>query len=171
MATLIKDGRIENDSWRLLSADIEVRLLDVSAHPDLIVPLVLWQRRREDLLARGGRLGLRLAPDEGPEAVAQDLAHFALIAVEFPEFTDGRGYSTARLLRERYGFMSELRAIGDIGRDQLFYLSRCGFNAFALKPGAHAGQALAALTDFSEGYQSSVERPQPLFRRRLAAGA
>src|SRR5476649_80478 len=115
MATLIKDGRIASDSWRLLSADVEVRLLEVAAAPDLIVPLVLWQRRREDLLARGGRLGLKLAPDEGPERVAQDLAHFAVIAVEFPVFTDGRGYSTARLLRERHGYAGELRAVGDIG--------------------------------------------------------
>lgn len=168
MATLIKDGRIERDSWRLLSAGVEVRLLDVSAAPDLIVPLVLWQRRREDLLARGGRLGLKLAPEETPEDVAPDLAHFALVAVEFPVFTDGRGYSTARLLRERYGYAGELRAIGDIGRDQLFYLSRCGFNAFALKPGTDAGQALAALGDFSEAYQASTERRRPLFRRRLA---
>ena len=167
MATLIKDGRIENDSWRLLSADVEVRLLDASAAPDLIVPLVLWQRRREDLLARGGRLGLKLAPEEGPESAAPDLAHFALVAVEFPVFTDGRGYSTALLLRERYGYAGELRAIGDIGRDQMFYLSRCGFNAFALKPGADAVQALASLQDFSQGYQASVDRPQPLFRRRF----
>ena len=146
MATLIKDGRIEYDNWRLLSADIEVRLLDVLAHPDLIVPLVLWQRRREDLLVRGGRLGLRLAPDEGPEAVAQDLARFALIAVEFPVFTDGRGYSTARLLRERYGFKGELRAIGDVLRDQLLYLQRCGFNSFALRD--YPGHPVAALDAF-----------------------
>ena len=171
MATLIKDGRIENDSWRLLSAELEVRLLDASATPDLIVPLVLWQRRREDLLSRGGRLGLKLAPEEGPEGVARDLMHFALVAVEFPVFTDGRGYSTARLLRERYGYTGELRAIGDIGRDQLFYLSRCGFNAFALEPGGEAAEALDSLKDFSEGYQASVERPLPLFRRRFISRA
>ena len=65
----------------------------------LIVPLALWRRRREDLIERGGRLGVRLAPDEGPEAIAGDLSHFDLVAVNFPVFTDGRGYSTSRLLR------------------------------------------------------------------------
>jgi uncharacterized protein (DUF934 family) len=168
MATLIKHGRIENDSWRLLSADIEVRLLEVSAHPDLIVPLVLWQRRREALLARGGRLGLRLAPDEGPEAVAQDLACFALIALEFPEFTDGRGYSTARLLRERHGFEGELRAIGDVQRDQLLNLQRCGFDSFALRDDQDPVAALDAFKEFAVRYQGDALDPRPLFRRRLA---
>ena len=171
MATLIKNARIENDNWRLLSADIEVRLPDVSAHPDLIVPLVLWRRRREDLLARGGRLGLRLASDEGPEAVAHDLAYFALIAVEFPAFTDGRGYSTARLLRERYGFAGELRAIGDVLRDQLVYLQRCGFNSFALRDDQDPVAALDAFKELAVRYQGDALDPRPLFRRRLAAGA
>lgn len=169
MATLIKDGRIESDSWRLLSADIEVRLLEDSAHPDLIVPLVLWQRRREDLLARRGRLGLKLAPDEGPEAVAHDLAHFALIALEFPVFTDGRGYSTARLLRERYGFEGELRAIGDVLRDQLLYLQRCGFDAFALRDDQDPVAALDAFKELAVRYQGDALDPRPLFRRREAA--
>jgi len=81
---------------------------------------------------------------------------------------DGRGYSIARLLRERYGWRGELRAIGDVLRDQLFYLTRCGFDAFELRAGQDAQAALTALADFSEAYQSSVERPQPLFRRRVA---
>jgi uncharacterized protein (DUF934 family) len=89
-----------------------------------------------------------------------------LIAVNFPQFTDGRGYSIARLLRERYSWRGELRAIGDVLRDQLFYLARCGFDAFMLREGQDAQAALAAFNDFSEGYQASVERPQPLFRRR-----
>jgi uncharacterized protein (DUF934 family) len=88
--------------------------------------------------------------------------------VHFPTFTDGRGYSTARLLRERYGYRGELRAVGDVLRDQLFYLSRVGFDAFALRQDQDAEGALASLADFSESYQASVERPQPLFRRRIA---
>ena len=170
MATLIKDGRIENDSWRLLSADIEVRLLDVSAHPDLIVPLVLWQRRREELLGRGGRLGLRLGPDDGLEIIANDVAHFVVIAVDFPSFTDGRGYSTARLLRERHGFKGELRAIGDVLRDQLLYLQRCGFDSFALRDDQDPVAALDAFKELAVRYQGDALDPRPLFRRRLAAG-
>lgn len=168
MAALIRNGRIENDSWRLLRADIEVRLLDVSAHPDLIVPLVLWQRRREELLGRGGRLGLRLGPDDGLEIIANDAAHFELIAVEFPTFTDGRGYSTARLLRGRYGFQGELRAIGDVLRDQLLYLQRCGFDSFALRDDQDPVAALDAFKELAVRYQGDALDPRPLFRRRLA---
>ena len=168
MAALIRNGRIENDSWRLLSADIEVRLLDVSAHPDLIVPLVLWQRRREELLGRGGRLGLRLGPDDGLEIIANDVAHFVVIAVDFPSFTDGRGYSTARLLRERHGFKGELRAIGDVLRDQLLYLQRCGFDSFALRDDQDPVAALDAFKELAVRYQGDALDPRPLFRRRLA---
>lgn len=89
----------------------------------------------------------------------------------FPQFTDGRGYSTARLLRERYGWWGELRAIGDVQRDQLFYLSRVGFDAFELNDGIDLQSALSAFADFSEAYQTSVERLLPLFRRRSAEAA
>jgi uncharacterized protein (DUF934 family) len=88
--------------------------------------------------------------------------------VNFPSLTDGRGYSIARLLRERYGYVGELRAVGDVQRDQLFNLARCGFDAFLLRKDEDADGALAALEEFSEAYQASVERPQPLFRRRPA---
>lgn len=177
MANLIKDSRIENDSWRLLSSEVE-RMLhpaedgllpDFPAHPDLIVPLVLWRRRREDLLERGGRLGVRLAPEDGPDAIAADLAHFDLVAVAFPAFTDGRGYSTGRLLRERYAYAGELRAIGDVLRDQLLALRRCGFNSFALRGDQDAHAALAAFGEFSRFYQGDARDPRPLFRRRLVA--
>ena len=109
---------------------------------------------------------LRLEPDADPASVAGRLQGVARVEVNFPKFTDGRGYSIARLLRERYGYRGELRAVGDVQRDQLHYLSRVGFDAFLLREGEDAEGALAALGDFSEAYQSSVERPLPLFRRR-----
>lgn len=109
---------------------------------------------------------LRLEPHEDPAAVAGRLASAGRVEVNFPKFTDGRGYSIARLLRERHGYRGELRAVGDVHRDQLFYLQRVGFDAFLLREGEDAAEALAALGDFSEVYQASVERPQPLFRRR-----
>ena len=89
--------------------------------------------------------------------------------MQFTSFTDGRGYSIGRLLRQRYGWRGELRAIGDVQRDQLFYLARCGFDAFALRDGEDVEVALAAFDDFSEAYQASVDQPLPLFRRREAA--
>ena len=109
---------------------------------------------------------LVLEPADDPALLAGALAHLRVIAVNFPKYGDGRGYSIARLLRERHGYQGELRAVGDVQRDQLYYLSRCGFDAFLLREDAGAGDALAALEDFSEAYQASVERPQPLFRRR-----
>ena len=109
---------------------------------------------------------LRLEPADDPAAVADRLGGAARVEVNFPSFTDGRGYSIARLLRERHGYRGEVRAVGDVQRDQLFYLARCGFDAFLLRDGQDAGESLAALNDFSEAYQASVERPQPLFRCR-----
>ena len=166
MATrLILQRELREDTWHLLTADDAPAPADV----DLLLTLAQWQARHSEWLARAtGRLGVRLEPADDPDALQPDLARLALIAVNFPSFTDGRGYSTARLLRERAGFTGELRAIGDVFRDQLFYLSRVGFDAFLLREGESAEQALASLDDFSEAYQASVERPQPLFRRRLA---
>lgn len=109
-----------------------------------------------------------LKPADDPATLVPRFGELRAIAIEFPSFTDGRGYSHARLLRERLGWKGELRAVGDVGRDQLFYLSRCGFDAFVLKDASRLEEALASLEDFSDGYQSSVERPRPLFRRRAA---
>jgi len=168
MATLIKNAKIEADSWQLLEPDTDGGLPAIPAKGDLIAPLALWQAASSALLVHPGRIGIRLDSGEEPSLIADSLQAFGLIAIHFPHFTDGRGYSTARLLRERYGWRGELRAIGDVQCDQLFYLSRCGFDAFVLNDGQDAETALAAIDDFSEAYQTSVERPLPLFRRRDA---
>ena len=168
---LIKDRKLAHDRWQLLEAGAKGALPPVPATGDVIVPLAAWQALRVELLTRsgnGGGLGVWLSGEHDPAVLANDLEHFQVIAVHFPSFTDGRGYSTGRLLRQRYGWTGELRAIGDIQRDQLFYLSRCGFDAFDLRAGEDVEVALQAFSDFSEGYQASVERPLPLFRRREA---
>ena len=170
MATLIKKRRISADSWQLLKPDPNSGLPEVPAAGDVIVPLAVWQAGRDTLLARPGRTGVWLESSEGPEAIAGDLEQFAVIAVNFPIVADGRGFSTARLLRERYRFAGELRAIGDVLRDQLQFLEQCGFDAFALRDDQDAEDALHAFDDFSEAYQASATQPVPLFRRRLAAG-
>ena len=171
MATLIKERRIVADSWRLLSLGPKGELPEVPAQGDVIVPLALWLARREDLLPRAeaGSIGVWLDANEGPEAIADDLQRFAVVAVNFPKFGDGRGYSTARLLRERHGYKGELRAIGDVLHDFLYFMKQCGFDAFALRDDQDADEALTAFDTFSDGYQTSVLRPVPLFRRRLAA--
>ena len=109
---------------------------------------------------------LRLEPTDDPAAVAGRRAGVARVEVNFPKFGDGRGFSIARLLRERYGYRGELRAVGHITRDHLFFMESVGFDAFELRDGEDPYEALAAFDDFSESYQASVTRPQPLFRRR-----
>jgi len=178
MATLIRNRQIAGDSWRLLddaapwvAVGEDGFVPDFPAAGGLIVPLALWRLRREDLLDRGEPVGVRLAPDEGPEAIAADLEHLALVAVHFPKFGDGRGLSTGRLLRDRYGYEGEVRAVGDVLRDQLLFLERCGFDAFALRDDQDPAAALAAFGELSDAYQGTVMEPLPLFRRRLAATA
>src|SRR3954471_19359942 len=109
---------------------------------------------------------LRLEPTDDPATVADQLAGVARVEVNFPKFGDGRGFSIGRLLRERYGYKGELRAVGHITRDHLFFMESIGFDAFELREGEDPHEALAAFHDFSESYQASVLRPQPLFRRR-----
>jgi len=101
-------------------------------------------------------------------ALADRIGALRVIAVNFPKFGDGRGYSIARLLRERYGYKGELRAVGVVARDQLRHMAQCGFDSFLLRDGEDVQAALAAFDDFSEAYQASAAQPVPLFRRRGA---
>lgn len=169
MALIIKNRAVVSDPWRLLEPAADGHLPDAPQPGDIIVPLVLWRTERDALRFRAGRIGVWLQPDEDPALIAEDLPLFGVVAVHFPKLADGRGYSTARLLRERYGYRGELRAIGDVQRDQLYFLWQCGFNAFALRAGEDPQEALAAFGEFSEAYQASLERPLPLFRRREVA--
>ena len=161
---LIKDRSVVDDRWALLR--------DVTAEPiqpgPVIVSLPVWKTRRDELAARGD-VGVWLAASDDPAELAIDTATLPLIAVDFPQFTDGRGYSIGRLLRERYGFAGELRAIGDVQRDQLYYLAQCGFNAFAIRADRSVDDALAGLASFSDGYQLTNVRT-PWFRRRPEPG-
>ena len=107
-----------------------------------------------------------MSVDDAPEDLAQSLGGVALVAVEFPKYVDGRGYSTARILRERYGFDGELRAVGNVLRDQLQYMERCGFDAFELEEGKDAEAALDAFGEISVAYQGAADPDLPLYRRR-----
>jgi uncharacterized protein (DUF934 family) len=121
---------------------------------------------RASLRQRGGRVGVQLRSDQEAKALAEFVAELSVVAIEFPGFKDGRGYTTARLLRERFGYKGELRAVGDVLRDQLFFMLRCGFDAFELKPGKDIDGALNAFREFSVTYQGAADDPRPLFRRR-----
>lgn len=172
MPKIIKQQRLADDEWQVLQlAENETPHSVRLPIGPLLVPLAVWRARKDELIHRNWEhhepLGVWLAPNEGPEAIAEELDDFTLIAVHFPKFADGRGYSTARLLRERYGYRGELRAFGDVGQDQLFFLERVGFDSFSVKEDDEdAVEALAAFASFPEAYQGAVKQPLPLFRRR-----
>lgn len=168
---VIRGGRVEADAWAFVGVASAEELAQPLPAGAVAVPLPYWKANRAALLARRDPLAVWLGPFDEPGELAPDLASLALVAVHFPKFTDGRGYSTAVLLRTRYGYKGELRAFGDIGRDQLFYLQRCGFDAFALAAHHDPVDALPGLGDFSLRYQGSVDDPLPLFRKRGAVEA
>ena len=149
---LIKNGELVESSFVDVSGATEI-----PATGAVIVSLEQWQAQRTALLARGTPLGIRLHSDQSPELVAADLEHFAVVALEFPKFRDGRAYSYARLLRERYGFKGELRAVGDVLLEQLFFMLRTGFDAFELSSADPLRDYQVALADFSVWYQPTAD--------------
>lgn len=158
MGQIIKNRQIVGDPWQAV-ADEE----PLPTGP-VIVSLARWQAERDRLLAHGP-VGVRLKNSEPVAALADAVARLALIVLEFPEFRDGRAYTQARLLRERYGYHGELRAVGDVLRDQLFFMQRCGFDAFALRADCDLQDALAAFSEFTVTYQPAADEPLPLYKR------
>lgn len=165
MAKIIKDRQIVSANEILLRLLSDGSFTPIPEQGFVLVPLKQFLLQKFELNARGD-YGVWFAPDDEVESIAGELKDIALIAVEFPSFVDGRGFTTGRLLRERYGFTGELRAFGDVFKDTIHYLWRCGFNSFAVKEGKDLEDALKGLDDFSEFYQTGINQPQPLFRRR-----
>ena len=165
MTKIIKGRQIVEDDATLLRLAVDGSFESVPATGRIIVPLKQWQAQRDSLITRGD-VGVWLASDEEVEDIASDLAHFALIALDFPAFIDGRSYSNARLLRDRFGWKGELRAIGDVFKDVILFQHRCGFDAFAVRADKDINEALKGLEDFTEFYQGATDQPLPLFRRR-----
>ena len=162
---IIRDGAVAADMWTLIPAAEDGAAVQLP-QGELIVPLNVWHAQRDALLEGQQPLGVWLDSNQDPAELADAINRFCVIAVNFPKFTDGRGYSIGTLLRSRYGFKGELRAIGDVLRDQLFYLQRVGFNAFAVRADKDIHGAVTALADFSQSYQGSINQPLPLFRRQ-----
>jgi len=149
---LVKNGELAASSF------IDVSGADaIPAAGPVIVSLDQWKAHRDELLKRGTELGIRLHSDQPPELVAADLPHFAVVALEFPKFRDGRAYSYARLLRERYGFKGELRAVGEVLLEQLFFMLRTGFDAFDIQSADPLKDYHTALADFSVWYQPTAD--------------
>ena len=154
MPRIIKDGSIIDDAWSPVDPDAS------EMQQGRICNLEQWLQ-----LADKTDSAVQLEPGETPEALLEALDEISLIVVNFPVFTDGRGFSYARQLRE-HGYRGEVRACGHFIRDQLTYLQRCGFNAFQMADEAGLDAAMASLAVFSEHYQASIDQPLPLFRRR-----
>jgi len=152
MPLIDREGRALTDAWHVLEDGAAL-----PAHSAIIVSLARWQADRAALLDREGPLGLILRSDEKAEPVLPDLEKFALIALDFPKFTDGRSYSTARLLRERHGYKCELRAVGQVLRDQLQFLRRCGFDTFQLRGDAPSAGPDHPLVEISVAYQAAAD--------------
>ncbi|MEM7766561.1 MAG: DUF934 domain-containing protein [Pseudomonadota bacterium] len=162
---LIKQGAEAENPW-VFSEDGSG--LDTAG--PVSVPLAVLQAETDRLLQRNAPVGVRLIPDDDPAALADHLSALSLVEVSFPKYTDGRGYSQAQLLRRRYGYAGELRAVGHVLRDQILYMHRSGFDAFETER-ADLPNVLNALAEFSAFYQRAADGAQPVFAARRATGA
>ncbi len=163
---LIKEGVLAEDSWQALADEDEL------VEGPIVVTLDRWQSEREALLSRNTPIGVRLKSDQTPALLADDLDRFAVVALEFPKFNDGRAYSYARLLRDRYAFKGEVRAVGNVLRDQFLLMQRCGFDAFEVANEAAAAAWEKAISEISVTYQPGADARRPalaLRRNRPAA--
>lgn len=159
---LIRNRRlVDGDPWATAADDAPL-----PEDAPAIVSLARWTAERDRLRARNRPLGLALDPGDDIAAVVADLGRFDLIALRFPRFSDGRAFSMARLLRLRYGYAGELRAVGDVFKDQLLFMARCGFDSFELKDGHDALDALRAFDEITVAYQPAADLPGRGPRRR-----
>lgn len=164
MPLLINQTVVENDSWQTLDAEALEQLQNLPEGGDIIVPLAVYLEHRDLFLKRPGRLGIQVNGDDDLDALYVEHANVALIAVEFPIFRDGRGFSIARQL-VRVGFCGEIRAVGDVARDRLAYMQSSGFNAFLIPEDRFSEEDLSAFTEVSVNYQGTAADPRPIFRR------
>ena len=158
---LIKNGGFADDEW-ISVGDEDTLPVDAP----VIVSLARWQAERDTLIGRNAPIGVTLASSEAPEAIKDDLERFQLVALQFPTFQDGRGYSYASLLRERYGYEGEIRASGDVLRDQWFAMSRCGIDAFEVPDGTTLDAFNDAMSEFSLVYQPARDGRKTVLQMR-----
>ena len=166
MQKLIKNGSLADNYWTILKVATGPEVLKAVPGKNLIVPLQFWQQNSTDCNEHSGEIAIWLESHELAEQIGEELHQLPLVALNFPAFADGRSYSNARELRQRFAYQGEIRAIGDVLRDQLYYMSRCGFDSFDLRSDQDPESCLQALTDFKTGYQASIAEPDPLLRRR-----
>ncbi|WP_428385595.1 DUF934 domain-containing protein [Nevskia ramosa] len=167
MSTLIRNLRIEADDYVLLADDVAL-----PASGKVIVSHARWLAERDALLASGLTIGIKLPNTVDIAKVLPEIAERPLIELDFPSFPDGRAYSQARLLAERFQYKGELRATGKaVVRDQFQFLLRCGFTSFELRDGQDPAACLAAVHEFSVPYQQAADHAEPVFLRRRGNAA
>lgn len=164
---IIKDREIVEDHWQRVLPDEDTDPDEVSVPDDgdVLVSLPVWKAHRDQLIARGDGVGVWLGGDDVVDEIVDDLEFLDLVALEFPYFRDGRAYTKARLLYERYDFEGEIRAVGDVHYDQLDFMHRCGFDAYEPAEFFDLEEALEAFDKYSVQYQPDVHEEKPLFRR------
>lgn len=173
MADILKNGQTLADPWQILRPEADADLSTVTVPTgQWLIPFALWQAQQPTLAARRD-IGVWVSPNDDLAEVALNVAHWPLVAIDFPKFTDGRGYSIAWRLRNHYKYTGELRAIGNVLVDQLFFMLRVGFDSLALDPKVSVATAQRNLAPFPDCYQGSTDNPEPLFRRvdRASVGA
>lgn len=158
---LLKNGKVVADVWRHVNNDDAI-----PADGPVIVELPRWKEARAALQKRDAPVGVLLRSDESAETIADDLDVLALVALDFPSFTDGRAYSSARILRERYGYEGELRAVGDVDLEHLLFMHRCGFDAFEIDSDDPERDWQIAEADFSVWYQPTADGRATVNQRR-----
>jgi uncharacterized protein (DUF934 family) len=161
MPKIIKQSSVVDDNWQIIDRAHQGDL----PQGNLLIHISLWQSIK-DSVPQGCTIAPWFDSDDSLEGYAADIHNCPLVAINFPVFMDGRGFSLARELRERYGYKGELRAIGEVIQDQLFFLHRCGFDAYDLRPETHLETAVKSLQDFTVRYQPAIDTAKPLFRQR-----
>jgi len=152
---------LTDDVWERVNEDDASGSLEYA-----VLDLHCWLEQLEAGRLQPETTGVLLGPDDEPEVLVPWIDRLALVALNFPRFMDGRAYSQASLLRTRLGYQGDLRAVGDVLRDQLVLMRHCGFTSFCIRADKSAAEALKGLSGFDQIYARSVASPEPLYRRR-----
>ncbi len=149
---ILKDQQLTDNTWKFLPDDAELPDEPIN----ITVSLRRWLQEQEILKKYPGKLGIRLNPTDSVESVPVSIKNVQLIEINFPVFTDGRGFSLAKILRTQFNYEGEIRAVGEFMLDQIYYLSRVGVDSFALENQENLPDAMAMFNEFSDSYQTSV---------------
>ena len=159
---LVNGGKIVNDGFVKLTVDTPL-----PEGGDILVPAERFLSDAEALLKRTGKVGVIWPNNRNVDDLVPYLDRVAVVALAFPTFRDGRAYSQARLLRERYGFQGELRATGQVLRDQFVFMLRAGFDAFEVKKASDAKAFAATAKRYSVFYQPTGDGRIAALNRRM----